>query len=60
VFHAVAGGNGHFRPGFYDSVYNVVDLYETILKPYGLQTGMGSGRHAQYRYTPREITELLV
>ncbi len=59
VFHAVAGGNGHFRPGFNDKVYNVVDLYETILKPYGLSTGMGSGRHARYRYTPQEITELL-
>lgn len=59
VFHAVAGGNGHFRPGFNDKVYNVIDLYETILKPYRLSTGMGSGRHARYRHTPVEITELL-
>lgn len=59
VFHAVAGGNGHFRPGFYDTEYNVVDLYETVLKPYQLSTGMGGGRHARYRYTPREISELL-
>ncbi len=59
VFHAVAGGNGHFRPGFYDKVYNVVDLYDTILKPYQLSSGMGSGRHPRYRYAPREITELL-
>jgi hypothetical protein len=60
VFHAIAGGNGHFRPGFYDKVYNVIDLYETALKPYGIPTGMGSGRHSRYRYTPKEITELLV
>lgn len=60
VFHAVAGGNGHFRPGFYDSVYNVIDLYDTVLKPYGIASGMGAGRHPRYRYTPREITELLV
>lgn len=60
VFHAVIGGNGHFRPGFYDSVYNIIDLYETVLAPYGLRTGMGSGRHSQYRYTPRLIDELLV
>jgi hypothetical protein len=60
VFHAIAGGNGHFKPGFYDKVYNVIDLYETALKPYGIATGMGSGRHARYRYTPKEITELLV
>jgi hypothetical protein len=59
VFHAVAGGNGHFRPGFYDKVYNIVDLYETVLKPYGIPSGMGAGRHARYRHTPREITELL-
>ncbi len=60
VFHAIAGGNGHFKPGFYDKVYNVIDLYETALKPYGIATGMGSGRHSRYRYTPKEITELLV
>lgn len=60
VFHAIAGGNGHFRPGFYDNVYNFIDLYDTVLKPYGISSGMGQGRHARYRYTPREITELLV
>lgn len=60
LFHAIAGGNGHFRPGFNDSVYNVIDLYETILKPYGISTGMGGGRHATYRHTPREISSLLV
>lgn len=60
VFHAVAGGNGHFKPGFYDTPYNVIDLYETALKPYGLTTGMGAGRHATYRRTPQEISELLV
>lgn len=59
VFHAIAGGNGHFRPGFYDKVYNVIDLYETALKPYGIPTGMGSGRHSRYRRTPVEISELL-
>ena len=56
IFHGVAGGNGHFRPGFND---NVIDLYETILKPYGLSTGMGAGRHKTYRHTPQEITSLL-
>jgi hypothetical protein len=60
MFHAVAGGNGHFRPGFNDSVYNVIDLYDTILKPYGIASGMGQGRHATYRYTPKEISGLLV
>jgi Protein of unknown function (DUF1552) len=60
VFHAIAGGNGHFKPGFYDKAYNVIDVYETALKPYGLKTGMGSGRHPTYRYTPKEITEVLV
>jgi hypothetical protein len=59
LFHAIAGGNGHFRPGFNDDVYNIIDLYETILMPYGLSTGMGQGRHATYRHTPREISGLL-
>ncbi len=59
VFHAIAGGNGHFRAGFYDKVYNAIDLYETALKPYGLVTGMGSGRHPRYRRTPSVITEVL-
>jgi hypothetical protein len=59
VFHAVAGGNGHFKPGFYDTEYNIIDLYETVLAPYGLKSGMGAGRHASYRHTPVEISELL-
>lgn len=59
VFHAVAGGNGHFKPGFYDTQYNVIDLYDTVLKPYQIASGMGAGRHASYRHTPREISELL-
>jgi hypothetical protein len=59
VFHAIAGGNGHFRPGWYDTEYNIIDLYETVVQPYGFQTGMGSGRHPQYRYTPQIISELL-
>jgi hypothetical protein len=60
VFHAIAGGNGHFKPGFYDKVYNIIDLYETAMKPYGIPTGMGTGRHARFRYTPKEISEMLV
>jgi hypothetical protein len=60
VFHAIAGGNGHFRPGFYDKVYNIIDLYDTALKPYQIPSGMGAGRHPRFRYTPREISELLV
>jgi hypothetical protein len=59
LFHGVAGGNGHFRPGFNDEVYNIIDLYETVLMPYGISTGMGQGRHATYRHTPREISGLL-
>lgn len=60
VFHAIAGGNGHFKPGWYDKVYNVIDLYDTALKPYGIPSGMGSGRHKTYRRTPAEISEVLV
>jgi hypothetical protein len=60
VFHAIAGGNGHFRAGFYDKVYNIVDVYETALKPYGIPTEIGTGRHPRYRYTPRIISEVLV
>lgn len=59
IFHAVAGGNGHFKPGFYDSVHNVIDLYHTVLSPYGIDPGMGTGRHSRYRYTARTIDSLL-
>jgi arylsulfatase A-like enzyme len=59
VFHAVAGGNGHFRPGFYDTEYNIIDLYETVLRPYGINSGMGAGNHPTFRYTPQLIDELL-
>ncbi len=59
VFHAIAGGNGHFKPGFYDDVYNIIDVYETALAPYGLVSGMGQGNHASYRYTPRVLSEVL-
>jgi hypothetical protein len=60
VFHAIAGGNGHFKAGWYDKVYNIIDLYDTVLKPYGIASGIGAGRHAKYRRTPAEISELLV
>jgi hypothetical protein len=60
VFHAIAGGNGHFKPGFYDQVYNIIDVYETALSPYGIASGMGAGNHPQYRYTPKIISEVLV
>jgi len=59
VFHAVAGGHGHFKPGWNDKVYNIIDLYDTILKPYQIPSGMGIGHHKTYRHTPVEITELL-
>lgn len=59
VFHAVAGGHGHFKPGWYDKVYNIIDFYDTVLKPYGIPSGMGSGHHKTYRHTPVEISELL-
>lgn len=60
VFHAVAGGNGYFKPGFYDTVYNFIDLYDTILAPYGIASNMGNGNHPTFRHAPREISELLV
>lgn len=60
VFHAVAGGNGHFKPGWYDKVYNIIDFYDTVLKPYGIASGMGAGHHKTYRHKPVEISELLV
>jgi hypothetical protein len=55
VFHAICGGNGHFKPGWDDQAHNIIDVYETALAPYGLKTGMGSGRHPRYKYTPKII-----
>lgn len=43
VFHAVLGGAGRFRPGFYtDRTMNCIDLYNAILEGYGLPADVGS------------------
>lgn len=60
MFHAIAGGNGHFKAGFYDKIYNAADVYETALKPYGLMTGIGTGRNPRYKTAPKLISEILV
>ena len=59
VFHAIAGGHGHFKSGFFSQQANVIDLYDTLLKPYGIQSGIGT-RHATYKHTPQELTAILV
>jgi hypothetical protein len=58
VFHAVAGGHGHFKSGFFAEQANVIDLYDTLLKPYGVTSGIGT-RHATFKYTPQELTSIL-
>lgn len=58
VFHAVAGGHGHFKSGFFPQPANVIDLYDTLLKPYGVQSGIGT-RHATFKHTPQELTAIL-
>jgi len=58
VFHAVAGGHGHFKAGFFPQPANVIDLYDTLLKPYGVHSGIGT-RHATFKYTPQELTAIL-
>jgi hypothetical protein len=58
VFHAVAGGHGHFKAGFFPQPANVIDLYDTLLKPYGVRSGIGT-RHAAFKYTPQELTAIL-
>jgi len=43
VFHAVAGGGGRFKSGFFtDLKLNGVDLYNTILAGYGIDADIGS------------------
>jgi hypothetical protein len=59
VFHAVAGGHGHFKAGFFPQQANVIDLYDTLLKPYGIASDIGT-RHATFRHTPQELTAILV
>lgn len=58
VFHAVAGGHGHFKSGFFPQPANVIDFYDTLLRPYGIQSGIGT-RHAAFKHTPRELTAIL-
>jgi hypothetical protein len=59
VFHAVAGGHGHFKSGFFSQPANVIDLYDTLLKPYGISSGIGT-RHATFKHTPQELSAILV
>ena len=43
AFHAVAGGGGRFRSGFFtDRDMNCIDLYNAILSGYGVNAGIGS------------------
>ncbi len=43
VFHAVLGGAGRFRPGFYtDRTMNCVDLYNAVLQGFELPATVGS------------------
>ena len=58
VFHALAGGHGHFKPGFFSEQANVIDFYDTLLRPYGIESRIGT-RHATFRHTPRELTTIL-
>lgn len=41
LFHAIAGGNGHFKPGWYDQRVNAIDVYNTVLRPYGIDANIG-------------------
>jgi len=46
VFHAVGGGNGRFAlGGFDDSEVRAVEIYNTCLQAYGIDTFMGSDQH---------------
>ena len=38
---------------------NVIDFYDTLLKPYGITSGIGT-RHATFKHTPQELTAILV
>lgn len=59
VFHAIAGGHGHFKSGFNQTPANVIDFYDTILRPYGVASGIGT-RHAVFKHSPVELSEVLV
>ncbi len=59
VFHAIAGGHGHFKSGYFADEANVIDLYHTLLMPYGVDSGIGS-RHATFRYSPTMLSSVLV
>ena len=41
IFHAVAGGNGRFRPGQYDSSHGFDDLYKTLMDAYNVSHDIG-------------------
>ncbi len=41
VFHAIAGGKGRFKPGFYPQKANAIDVYNTVLRGHGLPATVG-------------------
>ena len=41
VFHGVAGGQGHFRPGFHNQEVSCVDVYNTLLNAFGIDAKIG-------------------
>lgn len=42
VFHAIAGGTGRFKPGFYAQQANAIDVYNLVLRGHGLPTSIGA------------------
>ncbi|MEN9591858.1 MAG: hypothetical protein RJA21_310, partial [Gemmatimonadota bacterium] len=42
VFHAIAGGNGYFKPGFYGDDLHIADVYNAALTPYGAPATIGT------------------
>ncbi len=55
VFHAVAGGQGRFRPGFYDDKVNCVDIYNTVLEGFNIDAKVGQ----KSGISPRRVPGLL-
>jgi hypothetical protein len=58
VFHAIAGGGGHFKRGLIQSPANVIDFYDTLLRPYGISSGIDT-RHALFKHAPTLMTDIL-
>jgi hypothetical protein len=47
TFHAIAGGGGRFKSGFFTQTANAIDVYNLVLQAHGLPKTVGTKTNVQ-------------